>query len=158
MRWLLAVILLLPVPALAAGQHYASLLYGYAVDVPSGFVGQGESGNGDGQVFATPTARLSVYGGNVMEADFEAEVRARQGYATGGGWNLSYQVSTPRHASWSGARGGRVLYARMIALCNGTQFAAFELEYSKSDLTKFNPVVDGLVTSLTATGGSASCQ
>jgi hypothetical protein len=157
MRWLLALFLLLPLPALAAGDHYVNVRYGYAIDVPSGFVGQGESDNGDGQVFRTPTATLTVYGGNVMEADFEAEVRGREGYATGDGWNLTYQVSTPRNASWSGARGGRILYARMIALCGGAQFAAFELEYSKADLAKFNPIVDSLVGSLRATEGSASC-
>ena len=29
-------------------------------------------------------------------------------------------MSTPQKASWSGTRGARVLYARMIALCKGT--------------------------------------
>lgn len=157
MRWLFAFLLLLPVPAFA-GQHYVNARYGYAIDVPAGFVGQGESDNGDGQVFKAPTAKLTVYGGNVMEPEFEAEVRAREGYARGDGWTLTYQVSTPRGASWSGVRGARILYARMIALCSGTQFAAFELEYSRADLAAFNPIVDGLVASLGAREGSGSCS
>jgi hypothetical protein len=45
----------------------------------------------------------------------------------------------------------------MIALCGGSQFAAFELDYSKADLQKFNPIVDSLVASLKATEGSGSC-
>ena len=157
MRWIFALLLLLPLPALAAGQHYVNVRYGYAIDVPSGFVGQGESDNGDGQKFRTPTATLTVYGGNVIEADFEAQVRARQGDASDGGWTLTYQVSTPRNASWSGTHGARILYARMIALCGGSQFAAFELDYSKADLQKFNPIVDSLIASLKATEGSGSC-
>lgn len=158
MRWIVALLLLLPVSAFAAGQHYVNVRYGYSLDVPDGFAGDGESDNGDGQVFTTPTATLTVYGGNVIEADFEAEVRARQGDASGERWTLTYQVSTPRNASWSGVRGARVLYARMIALCDGSQFAAFDLEYSKTDLEKFNPIVDGLVASLKATDGSATCN
>jgi len=157
MRRLIALLLLLPLPALATGQHYANVRYGYALDVPSGFVGQGESDNADGQVFKTPSATLTVYGSNVMAADFEAEVRGREDDAASDGWALTYQVSTPRNASWSGVRGGRVLYVRMIALCGGTKLAAFELQYSKVDLQKFNLIVDGLVASLKATEGSAMC-
>ena len=157
MRLLLALLLLLPMPALAAGTHYTNARYGYAIDVPAGFIGQGESDNGDGQVFKTPTATLTVYGGNVMEADFEAGVKAREEYSIGDGWAITYQVATPQKASWSGSKGGRVLYARMIALCKGTEFAAFELEYSKADVQKFNAVVNGLVASLKATDGSGMC-
>jgi len=159
MRLLLALLLMLPLPATAAEGwgHYTNVRFGYAVDVPPKFVAQGESANGDGQVFETPTATLTVFGGNVMEADFEAEAVAREGYAQQDGWAITYQVSTPQKASWSGKRGGRILYGRMIALCGGQQFASFELEYSSADLKAFNPVVDRLVSSLRATEGSASC-
>ena len=64
----LAVLLLLPAPAMAADwRHYVNARYGYGVDVPPGFVAQGESENGDGQVFKTPTATLTVFGGNILE-------------------------------------------------------------------------------------------
>jgi hypothetical protein len=156
---LLALLLILPLPALAAGGgHYVNVRYGYAIDVPAGFVGQGESDNSDGQVFRTPTATLTVYGGNILDGDFESEARQRQGSAASEGWGISYQVSTPSNASYSGKRGGRVLYARLIALCGGSQFAAFELEYSKADISKFDTVVGALVRSLRATDGSASCN
>ena len=158
MRLLLALLLLLPVPAMAAEWgHYTNVRFGYAIDVPPGFVAQGEADNGDGQVFKTPTATLTVFGGNVMEADFEAEVKAREGYATDDGWAITYQVSTPQKGSWSGKRGARILYGRMIALCGGGQFGSFQLEYSSADLKAFNPIVDRLVSSLKATSGSASC-
>lgn len=155
MRLLLALLLSLPVPAMAADwSHYANARFGYAIDVPPGFVAQGESDNGDGQVFKTPTAMLTVYGGNVMAADFEAEVAQREQFARDDGWAITYQVSTPQKASWSGKRGGRILYGRLIALCGGSQFANFELQYSSADLKRFNAVVERLVSSLKASGGS----
>ena len=159
MRLLLALLLvLLPLPAMAADWgHYTNVRFGYAIDVPPGFLAQGESDNGDGQVFKTPTAALAVFGGNVVEADFEAEVTAREGYASDDGWAITYQVSTPQKASWSGKRGARILYGRMIALCGGAQFGSFQLEYSSADLKAFNPIVDRLVSSLKATDGSGSC-
>jgi hypothetical protein len=155
MRLILALLMLLPMPAFAA--DYVNVRYGYAIEVPDGFVAQGESDNGDGQMFKTPTAKLTVFGGNVMETDFESEVVARERLAEQDGWGITYNVSTPDKASYSGKRGGRILYARMIALCGGTQFAAFEFEYSKVDLQKFDPVVTQLVRSLRLTDGSASC-
>ena len=156
---LLALLLLLPLPVLAAdGGHYTNVRFGYAIDVPAGFVGQGESDNSDGQVFKTPTARLTVYGGNVLDGGFEDQARQQQSGDASSGWNITYQVSTPSNASYSGKRGGRILYARLISLCGGQQYAAFELEYSTADMSKFDPVVNALVRSFRATDGSASCN
>ena len=155
---LLALLLVLPLPAMATGGQYVNARYGYAIEVPDGFAGQGESDNGDGQVFKTPTAKLTVFGANVVQGDFESAARQQQGYSTSGGWTVTYQVSTPNNASYSGKRGGRILYARLIALCGGTQYAAFQLEYSTADINKFDPVVNALVRSFHATQGSGSCN
>lgn len=155
MRLLLALLLLLPLPATAAEwSHYTSARFGYGIDVPPGFVAQGEADNGDGQVFRTPTATLTVFGGNVTAADFESEVVQRQRDAEQDKWAITYQVSTPQKASWSGKRGARILYARMIALCAGTQFGSFALDYSSADRKMFDAVVDRLVASLRPAGGS----
>ena len=158
MRLMLALLMLMATPAIAAGWgHYTNVRFGYAVDVPPGFAGQGESDNSDGQVFKTPTATLTVFGGNILDGGFEDEVKRRQGYATQDGWNLSYQATTPSAASYSGKHGAHILYARMIALCGGTQFAMFEFEYFATNMKAFDPVVGRLVGSLKATQGSASC-
>jgi hypothetical protein len=155
MRLLLALLLLLPFPAFAAGwSHYVNPRYGYAVDLPPGFVSRGEPANGDGQVFRTPTATLTVYGANVTAADFESEVAQRERDAEQARWAITYNVSTPQKASFSGRRGARILYVRLIALCGGAQLAAFALEYSVADLAGFDPVVDRLVASLQSTGGA----
>jgi hypothetical protein len=159
MRALLAALLLsVPAPAMAAGwNHYTNVRFGYAIDVPPGFVGRGEAANGDGQVFRTPTATLTVFGGNIMAGNFEGEVVQRERDAEQDKWAVTYQVSTPTHASYSGKHGARVLYGRMVALCRGRQYAMFELQYSSVDIATFNPIIDRLVASLQPTEGSASC-
>lgn len=155
MRLVLALLLLLAAPAMAADWgHYTNVRFGYAIDVPPGFAAQGESDNSDGEVFRAPTATLTVFGGNILDGDFESEVRTRQAFATGDGWAITYQVSTPQKASFSGRKGARILYARMVALCGGTAFAMFTLEYGRADLERFNPVVDRLVFSLRPTEGA----
>ena len=139
---------------MAAGwNHYTNVRFGYAIDVPPGFVGRGEAANGDGQVFRTPTATLTVFGGNIIAGNFEGEVVQRERDAEQDKWAITYQVSTPQAASWSGKRGARILYARMIALCGGTQFGSFALDYSSADRKAFDAVVDRLVASLRPAGG-----
>ncbi|MDO8359373.1 MAG: hypothetical protein Q7T08_04960 [Devosia sp.] len=154
LRLLLAALLVVAAgPALGAEWgHYENARFGYGIDVPPGFAGRGEAENGDGQVFATPVATLTVFGGFIMAADFEAEVKQRQAWAAGDGWAITYQMTTPDKASFSGKHGARILYARMIALCSGTAFGMFELEYSVADMAAFDPVVNRLVQSLRASG------
>jgi len=154
---LLVPVLLMPLSAMAAGwSHYSNARFGYAIDVPPGFIGQGESANGDGQAFKTPTATLRVFGRYIVDGGFEDQVRAEQDYAKQDGWAITYAVSTPRYASFSGVKAGRVSYTRMIPLC-GDAFAEFDLAYSKADIQKFNPSIDQLVASLKPTDGSAAC-
>lgn len=161
MRSLILFALLFLAPAALAADWglYENARFGYAIAVPPGFSGQGEADNGDGQPFrsADGTQSLRVYGSNIIEESFEAAAAASMGYARDGRWNLSYERVTPSWASWSGTRNGMVLYARMIALCSGTQYATFGLEYPERDLDEMNPVVERLVGSLRATGNSASC-
>jgi hypothetical protein len=161
MRVVLALMLML-LPALARADdwgRYENARFGYALDVPPGCAGAGEADNGDGQVFrsADGTQLLRVYGGNILEADFEAAIAAAMGYAGDAGWSLSYQRATPTWASYSGTRNGMILYARAIVLCGGTQYASFELEYPRRDLAPMNAVVDRLVASLRAAGRGAGC-
>ena len=152
MRELLAALLItLAAPTLAADWgHYENARFGYAVDVPPGFEGQGEADNGDGQVFSTPTAELRVYGGYILEGDFDDEVKALQQTAVDAGWTITYQATSPRWASYSGTQGGRIFYARAIALCDGA-VAEFSLTYGKADLRAFDPIVERLVRSLKST-------
>jgi hypothetical protein len=155
---LAALVLLLAPPSFAADWgHYFNVRYGFATDVPPDFVGQGEADNSDGQVFTTPTAELRVFGANVLAADFEAEVREREAADASAGWALTYKVSTPTAASWSGRQGSRILYVRAIALCRGTQIGILQFTYMRADIATFDAVVERLVRAFRPTEGSAMC-
>jgi hypothetical protein len=151
MRILILVILaLLAAPASAQDwSSYGNGRFGYEIDIPPLFVGQGESDNGDGQVFARQqgAARLTVWGANMMAPNFEGEVAQAIEFAKGDGWTVSYQAATPEWASFSGTNFGRIMYQRMVLLCDRHSWAAFQLDYSLRD-GKMDPIIEQLVRSL----------
>jgi hypothetical protein len=154
MRFVLALILgLAALPALAqVWTHYPNTRFAYSLDIPPGFVGEGESANGDGQVFYVPNGlqELRAWGGllGVATETFPEEATARLQSDMGEGWAITYQAGTPQWAVWSGMRNGYVLYQRMILLCDGQSYAAFRLTHPAADTGRMHGVVEGLVRSL----------
>ena len=148
---ILIVFALLSSPAIAQGwERYDNARFGYSMDVPPVFAGSGESDNGDGESFYNPSGAqgLVVWGAGLV-GDFEGEVSSAMDYAIAeNGWNITYQAVTPRWASFSGITNGRVLYQRMVLLCDGTSYAAFRAEYSSTNMTDMTPVIERLVQSL----------
>ena len=147
---LIALFTLLAAPAFAQGwDHYDNDRFGYGVDIPPGFSSQRESDNGDGATFAggRNPSYLTVWGGN-LTGSFEDEVSQRMAWSEAEAWNTTYQAVTPRWASWSAIKGFRILYQRMVLLCDGTSYAAFRMEYSVTDVSEMDPVVERLVRSL----------
>lgn len=145
--------LLLATPAMAQyWGHYANARFGYAIDVPPDFEGQGESDNGDGEQFYRLMADqgLTVWGGHLLEP-FEGEVRQRQSWAEADNWSITYQTATPHWAVFSGQRDHRIFYQRMILLCDGNSYAAYRVEYNIGHLADMNAIIDGLNRSLQAT-------
>lgn len=156
MRLILVVILaLLTVPAFAQGwERYDNARYGYSIDIPPGFVGDGESDNGDGQSFydASGAKGLIVWGSYLM-GEFEGEVASALDYAQAeNGWTIAEQVTTPRWAGFSAVKGSRILSQHMIRLCDGASYAAFRAEYSTTDAAEMKPVIDRLAQSLRGIG------
>lgn len=151
MRTLVAVVLILLLPFGPAFSddwgRYENARFGYVIDVPPGFAQGTESENGDGRNFRNGASKLAVWGGNLIEEEFEAEVAAAMRFAQTDGWALTYQSVTPSWASFSGTQGKRVLYQRMVAGCTG-QYAAFRLEYSAVDIGELDPVVNRLARTL----------
>jgi len=147
-----ALALALPAFAQAPWGIYENARYAYAVDIPPGFEGQGESDNGDGQIFLFDgrVAKLSVWGGFIVaEPDFEAEAGSRLAEDTTAGWGLASQSTTPTWSTWSATKSGRVLHQHMIQLCDGASYAALRLEYAQVDRPRLDPLVDPLIASLT---------
>ena len=147
---LLILFVLFTTPAFAQGwDSYDNARFGYSIDIPPDFSGQGESDNGDGQAFAANgrPIDLLVWGGEALEG-FESEVTQRMAWDADEAWNVTYQATTPRWASWSAIKGFRILYQRMVLLCDGSSYAAFRAEYSVTDSAEMDPVVERMVRSL----------
>lgn len=141
--------LVLASPAFADDwQVYGNARFGYDAAIPPGFVWGPESDNGDGIAFRADATRLAVWGGTITSEDFEAEADAAKQAAAGDGWSLTYESSTPSWASFSGKSGARILYTRMVALCDGMSYAAFQLVYSQIDRTRIDPLIDRMVDGL----------
>lgn len=152
-----ALLTLLATPAIALDWgYYANTRFGYSIEIPPDYLGQGESANGDGQEFQhrRGAQRLLVWGGLLGTAheSFDAEVKARIGYAIGGTWSVTYQAITPDWASFSGVKGSRILYQRMILLCDRQSYAAFSLEYSARNSVAMDTIIHHLVASLRREG------
>lgn len=116
-----------PTPA-AAGEAwttYTNERYGYSVAIPPGLKGQGESGNGDGQVFqdASGKVTLRVWASEVVELGDGPEEKTDLAWnrkATLERWRkdgvrITYQ---PKSKGWwvlSGVdKQGRVLYTKLL--------------------------------------------
>jgi hypothetical protein len=142
--------LLLTLPARAMDWAiYENPRFGYEIEVPASFAWEDEPANGDGRSFRDGASKLAVWGGNILEGGFEDAVEAAKSYAAEDGWTLTYEATTPGWASFSGLNGNnRVLYQRMVPLCDETQYAAFQFIYSTRDMAALDPVVDGLVRTL----------
>lgn len=139
-------------PALAQyWTHYANARFGYELDIPPGFEGQGESDSGDGQIFYLPQSlqELTVWGGllGVTAETFEGEAESRADAIMAAGWVISSASATPSWATLSGTRTNQALYQRMILLCDGESYAAFRITHPAKDLAAMSSVLEGLARS-----------
>jgi hypothetical protein len=137
-------------PALAdEWQRYENTAYGYAIDIPPGLQWRGESYDGDGQAFTTPTLTLSLRA-EMAPSGFEAAIRAWREWEMQMGWTLTYEMTTPSSASASGKRPNWLLEMRAIPLC-GDALAIMQLEYGVGDAANMKPVIARLASSFRRT-------
>ncbi len=147
-------LLLFASPALAQyWEHYNNARFGYELDIPPDFVGNGESANGDGQMFYNLAAEqgLTVWGGQLMDT-LEAEAGAAVNALGREGWSVTERSSTPQWATLAAMRDHRLIYQRLIALCDGRRFATFRVEFNIRDLSRMDLVMGGLARSFVAKG------
>ena len=135
--------------------HYANARFGFNIDVPPDFVAHGESDNGDGQFFDTPTAEFLVFGSSMLDETLEAVADRVKSQMEQDHYTVTYEASTPSWASFSGVNGGTIIYVRLIPLCGGIAFGEFTLSYGRADVAKFDPVITRLVRSFTS--GTDAC-
>ncbi|MCR6498948.1 hypothetical protein MUO32_07895 [Shinella sp. CPCC 101442] len=150
--------LLTPIFALAAGwEPYVNGRFGYAAEIPPGFTLSNEADNGDGRTYANGGATLAIWGHYLTTGPFGEEVADRRATYEQEGWDLSYDRQKAGWASLSGTRGDRILYHRVIRLCDDA-VASFVLEYPLSMKAEISPFVGKLVKSLHPAEGCTAAQ
>lgn len=118
MKFKSAFFLTLLVPVVShAGDNYSTYWnarFRFSVDVPTNhFVPQGESGNGDGQVFSSKdgNSEIRAYGGWLMEPEIPCSAgRVFYGEET----RITYRHSKGRTSIVSGYMGSRIFYVKTI--------------------------------------------
>jgi hypothetical protein len=134
---------------------YTNEPFGYAIDIPPGYESYIDSADGNGEIFmlAGMLQELTVWGADIVATEGDFSGAAQQGMDSDitDGWAITYQVSTPEWASWSGSKDDMILYRRMILLCDRQSYAAFRSVYPATDLSDMHAVLEGLVRSLQPT-------
>ena len=156
---LFIVLALVALPQLGMAKLYGNARFGYFIEIPAAFtVVDPEPENGDGQEFhpADKSADLIVSGGWIIEDNFAAEVAQYKVLMVQEGWKLTYENKvTKSSAVYSGQKGDRIFYARMITSCGGKAHADYRLEYPSADKAKYDAAIKLL--NATQKAGKGSC-
>lgn len=147
---LIALLLLSAAPALSADWWpYDNLRYGYSIELPPEFMMASFADRTDGLTLvpADKSARLLVFGTDMLTGNLSAQATVRMSLARQDGWQISYSKFGPKGVTFSGMRGDRIVYGRGVALCNGSA-AFFQMDYPKADMQRYDAVVMRLVRSL----------
>jgi hypothetical protein len=151
-RWIVLWLLLLAAPALAQdGWRYENLQWGFALDVPAGFVAA-EAQNG-GQAFELQGERVTLWvGGAPLRGPLSGAVARHGRELEAAGWRMGEQTSTPGWASFAATKGSRMRLGRMIRLCEGRASAIWQIELSAAQFTQLSPVLGRLERALRPLG------
>lgn len=121
---------------------YQNARFNYSIAYPSTLVPQGESENGDGQVFSSRdgTVELRVWGGynalNLTLSDAYAEAIADIG-SSGGGY-AKYKFLGRNYFVVSGPQGGKIIYQK--TLFRGDVIKTFRIEYPMASQATYDPI------------------
>lgn len=138
-------------PVTTSAAEYFNARFGFAFDAPSNFYQVEQTAeNGDGQSFlsADQSASLIAFAGHVTAPTFSAEVEQRTQFARDEGWNITYEAGGQSWGVYSGLFNGQILYVRIEAQCDGTQFASIWLIFDESARAAYEPLTSELRTRL----------
>jgi len=99
-----------------AYKEYCNARFQYCISYPADFVGEGESANGDGQVFYSPdrAVKITGYGSLVLEEEDLGKL-SRQYTFSAKGIKVSYKVMKPDWFIFSGTdTAGNIVYQKTI--------------------------------------------
>ncbi|WP_337267613.1 hypothetical protein [Oryzifoliimicrobium ureilyticus] len=153
--FLLLVSSVVPAAAAPAFKHYQNERFGFSVDIPADYKIVVDPANGDGLALASPdgSANLTVSAGHIFVTDeaqtFPQEVASSHEFWTKKGWKITYKKLGASWANYSGRKGDRILYARVIAYCGDLE-GTFELDYPAAQQKRYEPIIARLNRTLKA--------
>ena len=152
MRMVLAfLVAVLSFPAVAQDwERYENARYGYSLAIPPGFEGQGESDNGDGQVFTSSAHNetLTVWASMAGESGFAMDALEAGKALEDAAWHVGTQTIHPADAQLSAIQGIRTLRQRMQLLCEGQSIVYIRLDHPVTASAEMDKTFKRLVRSL----------
>jgi hypothetical protein len=128
---------------------YCNARYGYCVAYPrTHLLPQGESDNGDGQVFLSRDgkAKLTVWGehlvvsGDSLAARYAQRSRSRAASKGIPARTVTYRLSRPDWFVVSGKQGTTIFYEKVIYKAGRSVLASFTLTYPQETAGTYDPV------------------
>ncbi len=131
-------------PVSTAPIHYVNDRFAFIVTVPSEFIAQGESDNGDGQAFATRNNRAEIraWGGHLMEPEIECSANAMFADELP---QPTYEHAQSGTSVVSGSIGGDIFYAKVIRTVD--RCLGLTIKYPASEKAIYDPAVSTLAGS-----------
>jgi hypothetical protein len=124
---------------------YSNARFGYSISYPADLLKpQGESDNGDGQIFSGSGAEMRVFGSNMLLngsvlKEFNAIVSEH-------GDGVAYKTYRKNFFVVSALNDGKIFYQKTIAKPNGS-FITFMIEYDESKRGAYDKAVTKMVNS-----------
>lgn len=127
---------------------YANARFNYSISYPSSLAAQGESANGDGQVFRSGdgAAELRVWGSNnalnqTLEAAYQEAITDLEQH----GGSVSYKLLRGNFFVVSGRQGNTIVYQK--TLLRGDVFKAFTFTYPAGAKSTYDSITTRIANS-----------
>jgi hypothetical protein len=136
-------------------QQYVNPRFGTVIATPPGYLVEMESDNADGALFVSPSRdeALLVWGSNLSGETLQQHYTEQLASDEALGWRITYQARGDGWRVYSGTMNDRILYAKLLAACQGKHVQHFKFEYAASRKQALDPVVERLSNSLKSRKG-----
>ncbi len=133
-------------------QTYVNDRFGALADVPADYKAGDEPANGDGLTFTSPNgaATVAIWGAlaTVSDASFADYAKRLVSYDKDSGWDIGYSAGKGDWFAFSGSKGDRIFYEKVIKACKGEIAEHVRLEYPQAQKKEFDAVVAHVAKSL----------
>ena len=157
MRWLVVPFLIFfACPGMAQQwDRYVNPRFGTVMSIPPGYIVEMESADADGRLYVSPNRdeSLLVWGSHLIDQTLQEHFKSLITDDKSLGWSISYKAKGDGWRVYSGSKEHRIIYAKILASCEGRQAQHFKFEYAESKKLEFDELVTTLSNSLKSRKG-----